>query len=132
MKFERGKLCIGSACLGWSLGFGNGSKDVEVKYISADEMPYFTPAEKGGIWKNDSGLTVKVEYAEIDGILQGTFSFSGNDGVNTPIEEVIFPRAEMDLDEDTTVLLPVSQGRLLKNLTGDWDESLLARSEGFF
>ena len=130
MKFENGKLCIGSARLGWMIGFGNGSKETEVKYITPEDMGSFVPADNGGVWKNDAGLTVKVEYEEIDGILQGIFSFSGNDGVNTPVEEVIFPRAEMDLDEETAVLLPVSQGWLLKNLTGEWEEWLLARAEG--
>ena len=130
MKFVNGKLHIGSAVLDWRLGFGNGSSDCEVKYISPEDMSSFTPAPNGGVWKNDSGLTVKTEYEEIDGILQGTISFSGNDGVNTPVEEVIFPRAEVALDEKSCILLPVSQGRVIKNLTGEWSETLLSRTEG--
>ena len=130
MKFENGKLCAGSATLSWRIGFGSGRKDEEVKYLSPEEMSSFTPSPKGGIWKNDSGLTVEVAYEEIDGILQGIISFSGNDSVNAPVEEVIFPRAEVELDEDTAILLPVSQGRLVKNLTCDWDEKLLARTAG--
>ena len=130
MKFERGNLCIGSARLGWKIGFGKGKKDSEIQYISDKDFPVFTPADNGGVWQNSAGLTVKVEYAEIDGLLQGLFSFTGNDGVNTPVEEVIFPCAEMEMNEETTILLPVSQGRVVKNLTGKWSDSLLARTEG--
>ncbi|MBE6389011.1 MAG: hypothetical protein E7043_02430 [Lentisphaerae bacterium] len=130
MKFERGKLCIGSARLGWKLGFGNGRKDTEIKYISDCDMPLFTPAPDGGIWQNGTGLAVKVTYAEIDGILQGSICFTGNDGINTPVEEVIFPCAEMDFDETVKILTPTSQGRILKNLTGQWDAGLLEYSGG--
>ena len=116
MQFEQGQLCIGPARLSWRLGFGKGCKAEEVRYISPEDMSVFTPTATGGIWQNESGLTVTVTYKELDGLLQGQISFSGADTVNDPIEEVIFPRAEMDFDDDTTVLLPVSQGRLLKNL----------------
>ena len=130
MKFVNGKLHTGGAVLDWRLGFGNGSSGSEVKYISPEDMSSFTPAPNGGVWKNDSGLTVKVAYEELDGILQGSISFSGNDGVNAPVEEVIFPRAEVPLDEGSSILLPVSQGRVIKNLTGEWSETLLSRTEG--
>ena len=129
MKFENGTLCVGPARLSWELGFGSGQKEEEIKYIGPQDMDSFLPAPNGGTWKKGS-LSVTVGYAEIDGILQGVISFSGNDGVNTPIEEVIFPRAEMPLDEESCILLPVSQGRVMKNLTGEWDEATLSRTEG--
>ncbi len=130
MKFEQGKLCVGPARLSWQLGFGKGCKAECVKYISADDMAFFTPTSTGGVWKDEKGLTVTVEYEEIDGILQGSISFSGADPLHDPVEEVIFPRAEMSFDDETTILLPVSQGRVLKNLTGEWDEATLGRTEG--
>lgn len=128
MEFENGKLCIGKVRISWQLGFGNGKEPV--KYLSADEMDSFEPVENGGIWKNNSGLTVKVSYEKIDGIWQGHLSFSGNDGVNTPVEEAVFPRAEVDLDEDTALLLPISQGRIMRNLTGEWSDSTRERVQG--
>ena len=95
MDLIRGKLGIGSARIGWKLGFGKGCGSGEVTWISADDMPFFTPVDNGGIWQNEAGLTVKVEYAETDGIVLGSFSFSGNDGINDPVEEVHFPCAEI-------------------------------------
>ena len=130
MKFENGRLCVGSSRLSWRIGFGSGKKDEEVRYIGPEDMGVFTPAPNGGIWKNSSGFTVQTEYAEIDGILQGTISFSGNDGVKNPVEEIIFPRAEVELDSDTAILLPVSQGRVVRDLTCSWDEKLTARTAG--
>ena len=129
MKFDNGRLCVGPARLSWELGFGSGKKEEEIKYIGPQDMDSFTPAPNGGTWKKGA-LSVTVEYAEIDGILQGVISFSGNDGENTPIEEIIFPRAEMPLEEESCILLPVSQGRVMKNLTGEWDEATLSHTEG--
>ena len=110
MQFEQGQLCIGPARLSWRLGFGKGCKAEEVRYISPEDMSVFTPTATGGIWQNGS-LTVTVTYEELDGLLQGQISFSGADTVNDFIEEVIFPRAEMDFD-NVLPLRPITLARM--------------------
>ena len=115
MRFDRGKLLVGSAEIGWRIGFGNGKG--EIKYLSESDMPEFTPAPDGGVWHNEEGLSVTVRWQEKEGLLQGHISYSGNhNGVS--VEEMIFPRAVMEFDEKTRILAPHSQGRILKNLKG--------------
>ena len=60
MKFRRGKLLIGPAEVSWELGFGDGAG--ELRILSADDMPSFRPTPDGGVWSDDSGLTVTVTY----------------------------------------------------------------------
>lgn len=112
----------------WQLGFGRG--EGEIRYLAAGEMDHFTPTEMGGIWRKENGLTVRVHYERREGILQGTLSFSGNDGIQDPVEEVIFPRAEVALDADTTILLPESQGKVLSGLNREWDAELQQHAVG--
>ena len=108
MKFERGKLLVGPAEIGWRLGFGDGKG--EIKYLSDGDMPEFTPAPDGGVWRNGSGLAVTVKWRENEGLLQGTIAFSGNTS-GTPVEEIHFPCAVMDFDIKTRLLTPNSQGQ---------------------
>ena len=118
MKFERGKLLAGPAEIGWRLGFGDGKG--EIKYLADGDMPEFTPAPDGGVWRNEKGLAVTVKWQEKEGLFQGTISFSGNTP-GTPVEEIHFPCAAMDFDEKTKLLTPNSQGRII-DLAAEWRE----------
>ena len=124
-EFRRGKLRMGPAEISWKLGFGNGAG--EIRYLSADDMPSFEPTANGGIWSGDGGLTVTVVYEKRDGITLGKLSFSG---AESQVEEVRFPCAEMDFDAKPRILTPISQGRILKDLAGEWDGPLRKYSAG--
>ncbi|MBQ7695453.1 MAG: hypothetical protein IJT50_10055 [Lentisphaeria bacterium] len=129
MKFERGKLLAGPAEIGWRLGFGNGKG--EITYLSDGDMPEFTPAPDGGVWRNEAGLAVTVKWQEKEGLLQGTIAFSGNTS-GTPVEEIHFPCAAMPFDEKTKLLTPNSQGRII-DLAAEWREekSIAGRYRAF-
>ncbi|NMA19933.1 MAG: hypothetical protein GX927_05080 [Lentisphaerae bacterium] len=99
------------ATLSWKLGFGNGSDPV--KYIGPDDMCSQESTADGTVWKRNDGLTVKVTWQWIDGICQGHLAFSG---APCQVEEIVFPEIQVPLTPDTSLLVPFSQGRILRNL----------------
>ncbi len=97
--------------LSWRLGFGDGHGAIE--YIGPEEMLSRQECSDGTIWTRADGLTVQVNWQQLDGIQQGQLSFSG---APSQVEEIVFPEMRIPLTKDTRLLLPYSQGKVLHDL----------------